>query len=58
MEAVVQEFLERIIHKAVTLYAIEFLKLRRGDQNPVVTVEAGVVGANMAGMLGTFINDL
>ncbi len=58
MKAVVQEFLERIIHKAMTLDAVELLKMRRGNQNPEMAVEARLRGAGMARMLGTFIDDL
>jgi hypothetical protein len=40
METVVQEFLERIIHKAVTLDTVELFKMRRSNQNPEMAVEA------------------
>jgi hypothetical protein len=40
MEPVVQEFLERIIHKAMTLDAVELFKMSRSNQNPEMAVKA------------------
>jgi hypothetical protein len=58
MEPVVQEFLERIIHKAMTLDAVELFKMSRSNQNPEMAVKARLTGAGMACVLRTFINDL
>jgi len=58
MKSVVQEFLERIIHKAVTLDTVELFKMSRSNQNPEMAVESRLSGAGMARMLCTFINHL
>jgi hypothetical protein len=50
--------LERIIHKAVTLDAIELFKMAGGNHHPVMAVQAQIIGAGMAGVLGTFIDHL
>jgi hypothetical protein len=58
VKSVVQELLERIIHKAVALYPIERFKMSRGNQNPVMAVKPQFVGAGMASVLGAFIDYL
>jgi hypothetical protein len=50
--------LKRIIHKAVTLDAIELFKMVGGNHHTVMTVQAQIIGTGMAGVLGTFIDDL
>jgi hypothetical protein len=58
VKPVVQEFLKRIIHKAVTLDAIELFKMVGGNHHTVMTVQAQIIGTGMAGVLSTFIDDL
>jgi len=53
VKPIVQEFLKRIIHKAVTLDAIEFFKMTGGNDHPVMAVETQIIGTGMAGVLGT-----
>ena len=54
----IQEFLERIIHKAVTLYPIELFKMAGGNHHPEMAVESQIIGSRMTGVLSAFINDL
>jgi hypothetical protein len=49
--------LERIIHKAVTLDAIELFKMSGGNDHPVMAVEAQIIGTSMARVLRTFVDD-
>jgi 6,7-dimethyl-8-ribityllumazine synthase len=57
VKPIVQEFLERIIHKAVTLDAIELFKMSGGNDHPVMAVETQIIGTSMAGVLRTFVDD-
>ena len=56
MQALVNEILQRIIHKAMALNAADAIKQRRGYAHPHVGAFATVVGAHMASMLSAFIN--
>ena len=56
--APVNKFLQGIIHKAMTLHAVELFKMSRSNQNPEMAVKARLTGAGMASVLRTFINDL
>jgi hypothetical protein len=40
MKPIVQEFLERIIHKAMPLHAVELFKMSRSNQHPEMAVKA------------------
>ena len=54
----VQEFLERIIHKPVALNSGEAIKLGGANSNPKMAVQARFTGARMPRMLIAFVNHL
>jgi hypothetical protein len=57
MQALVNEILQRIIHKAMALHAAEWGEQRRCNAHPHVTALPRGAGTGMTGMVGTFVND-
>ena len=58
MKTVVQEFLERIIHKPMPLDPGQPLKDQRSNDHTKMAVQARITGPSMASMLVAFVNHL
>jgi hypothetical protein len=56
VQTLVNEILQRIIHKAMALNARDPAEQRGCNRNPHVSALAAVVGAHVAGVCGAFID--
>jgi hypothetical protein len=58
MQSMVQEFLERIIHKPVALDSGQAFKFVRSNSNAKVAVHARFTGASVPRMVSAFVQNL
>jgi hypothetical protein len=56
MDTLVDEILQRIIHKAMACHAALPRKQGRCDPHPEMGAKAGAIGPRMAGVLPAFVN--
>jgi hypothetical protein len=58
VQSLVDEILQRIIHKAMALDPTQAIELAAANAHPEMGSEPQVIGAHMASMIGTFVDHL